>query len=306
MSISKELLRRLAKEHPHSAHILKAFVPLLDARDALIESLPRPQLPDGPDVLSFSQGKAWFAVSESHGDVYIDDAFLDAAPSKILTAAIKGLPELKEPLRGLKEFLKKNRNECAGLISCRLTGNTGKINSWCKKNGQDRRSAVFVAAHLASTAAQRVARVVAASALPPWSRGFCPICGSLPHASALRGKEGKRWLRCSLCAHEWIFSRTTCPVCGQDSPKDLPLFFLEQNPRERAEVCNQCRRYLLGIDMREFIDDIPLELLLLCMTPLDMLMQEKGFLPATEETSGRRGQNLPKKKQDAARRENLQ
>jgi FdhE protein len=99
----------------------------------------------------------------------------------------------------------------------------------------------------------------------------------------LRGKEGKRWLQCSLCGHEWIFSRTSCPLCGQDSPKDLPLFFLEHNPRERAEACRRCGRYLLGIDMREFIDAVPPELLLLCMTPLDLLVQEKGFVPATEE-----------------------
>jgi FdhE protein len=304
VSIPKELLRRLAREHPHSAHILKAFVPLLEAREALAESLPPPELPAGPDALSFSQGKAWLAAGD-HADVYLDEAFLSAAPAKILTAAIKGLPDLKMPLRGLRDFLKKDEGECAKLIMLYLTGSMNKVKAWGGKHGQDCRGVVFGATHLASAAARRVARAAASCALPPWRGGLCPICGSLPHASALRGREGKRWLQCSLCRHEWAFSRTVCPVCGQDSPKDLPLFFLEQNRWERAEACNQCGRYLLGVDTREFADDIPLELLLLCMMPLDMLMQEKGFVPAADEAQGRRGKNARKQKPDALQQERL-
>ena len=89
-------------------------------------------------------------------------------------------------------------------------------------------------------------------------------------------------MQCSLCGHEWEFSRTSCPMCRQDSPKEMRLFFFEQNQRERGEACNLCKRYLLSVDMRELADDIPLELLLLCMMHLDAVMQENGFVPAAE------------------------
>ena len=286
MSITKVLIRRLAKEHPHSAGILKAFVPLWEARNFLAENLPPLKTPARPDALSFSQGKAWLDVRSGHAQDYLDEDFLKTAPSKIIAAAIKGFPDIKEPLRALRDYLKKNREEVATLAELRLTGNVRKLTAWSKKNKQNRHATALTASHLALAAARRVARSAASATLPTWSMGHCPICGSPPHASALRGKEGKRFLQCSLCGHDWAFSRTSCPVCGQDSPKEIRVFFVEQNQRERAEACNLCKRYLLSVDMREFADDIPLELLLLYMMHLDALMQENGFMPATDEAPG--------------------
>jgi FdhE protein len=294
LSTSTTLIRRLIKEHPHSAALVKAFVPLWEARNFLAESLPPPKMPDGPDGLSFSQGKAWLDARNGHAQDYLDEDFLKAAPAKILAAAVKGFPDMKAPLWALRDYLKKNREEVAALAQFGLVGNMRKPSAWCKKHQQNRHATMLAASHLALAAAQRLARAASSAAtLPPWSMGHCPICGSRPHASVLRGKEGKRFLLCSLCGHDWAFSRTSCPVCGQDSPREMRLFFLEQNQRERAEACNVCKRYLLGIDMRETAGDIPPELLLLCMTPLDLLMQEAGFVPATDEapwphTRGRR------------------
>ena len=284
LSTNKALIRRLVKEHPHSAAILQAFVPLWEARKLLVEKLPPPAIPAAPDALSFSQGKAWLDVKGGHAQDYLDEDFLKAAPTKLLAAAAKGFPDLKEALRALRDYLKKNRADAATLTQLRLTGNLRKLAAWSKKNALNRHATMLAASHLALAAAQRIARAASSSVtLPPWRMRHCPICGSLPHASLLRGKEGKRFLQCSLCGHDWAFSRTSCPVCGQDSPKEMRLFFLEQNRRERAEACNLCKRYLLGIDLREAAEDIPLELLLLCMVHLDMMMQEAGFVPAADE-----------------------
>jgi len=281
LSTSKALIRRLTAEHPHSAAILKAFVPLWEARNFLAERLPPPPMPAGPDALSFSRGKAWLDVKNGHAQDYLDEAFLKAAPAKILAAAVKGFPDIREALRALRDHLKKNKEEVAALAQFRLTGNMCASAAWSARHGQDRHATMLAATHLALAAAQRLAR--AAATLPPWNMRHCPLCGSLPHASILRGKEGKRFLQCSLCGREWAFSRTACPVCGQDSPKEMRLFFLEQKPQERAEACKICKRYLLGIDMRESAGDMPPDLRLLCMVHLDMMMQEAGFAPATDE-----------------------
>ena len=283
MSTTKALIRRLAKEHPHSADILKAFVPLWEARNFLAETLPPPKMPAGPDALSFSQGKAWLDIASGHAQSYLDEDFLKAAPAKMLAAAIKGFPKMKAALQALRAHLRKNPEDVATLTRLRLTGETRKLVAWNKKNTQNRHATMLAASHFALAAARRVARAVASVPLPPWALGHCPICGSSPHASALRGKEGKRFLQCSLCGHEWEFSRTSCPMCRQDSPQEMRLFFFEQNQREKGEACNLCKRYLLSVDMRAFADDIPLELLLLCMMPLDAVMQENGFIPAADQ-----------------------
>jgi FdhE protein len=154
-----------------------------------------------------------------------------------------------------------------------------KIAQWAEKYGQDEALVTLMAAHLGGAAARRAAWAAQKMTLPLWSEPLCPICGGRPHGSSIKGKEGKRYLHCSLCRHEWLFSRTTCPACRQDSPQEAELFFFEDSKQMRAEVCTICKHYLLCVDTRELLDDTPVELFLLCMMPLDLLMQEKKYIP---------------------------
>lgn len=279
MNIAKAVVTRLAKQHPHSAAILKAFVPLLEAQNTLAEELPAPELPK-LDTAAFAQGKPWLPALTTDPALYLDEVFLKAAPKKITSAAAKGLPEIKEEIRAIGAFLGKNKDAARELAAFRLKGAMPKIKTWAKNNEFNADAATLFAIHLAGAAAKRVEKAAASVALPTWGKSYCPICGSRPHGSCLKTKEGKRFLQCSLCRHEWGFSRTTCPVCEQDSPLDLPLFFLEDQKFERAEGCNKCKHYILSLDMRELLDDAPLELYLLCMMPLDVLMAEKEYIPA--------------------------
>jgi FdhE protein len=112
-----------------------------------------------------------------------------------------------------------------------------------------------------------------------WNRGYCPICGSFPAMSLLRGKEGQRWLRCGFCADIWRFHRTTCPFCDSQDPKDGELFFVEGREQERVEVCHKCKRYLIGIDMRNMVDEVWPEVAEIGLMHLDAIAQEKGFKP---------------------------
>lgn len=280
MSIPKPLVTRLSKQHPHSAALLKAFIPLLEAQNALADDLPAPELPK-MDVSTFAQGKAWLPALTEDPGVYLDEAFLKAAPKKITSAAAKGFPDIKEDIRAIGAFIGKNKDEAKELITCRLKGELRKLKEWAAKHDFNPDAAHLLAMHLAGAAAKRVAKAAKQYVLPKWERSACPICGSRPHGSCLKTKEGQRFLQCSLCRAEWRFSRTTCPVCEQDSPLELPLFFLEDAKFERAEACEKCKHYILGVDMREMLDeDAILELYLICMTPLDLLMQEKGYTPA--------------------------
>ncbi len=279
MSIPKAAVTLLAKTHPHSAAILKAFTPLLEAQDSLAESLPPPVLP-ALDQASFAQGKAWVLPVDTASNVFLDDAFIKAAPKKIAAAAAKGLPAMKEEIRALGAFLSKNSDACCELALFCLQKRMNKIKAWAKKHGQNEAAASLFAVHMAGAAARRVARAACGNSLPAWKKGYCPICGSRPHATFLTGTEGQRFLQCSMCRHEWRFSRSVCPVCEQESFKELPVFFLEDHKEERAEACEACKHYLLGLDMRALSGDTPLELFVLCMMPLDLLMQEKGYIAA--------------------------
>ena len=73
--------------------------------------------------------------------------------------------------------------------------------------------------------------------------------------------------------------RTACPFCENDDQKKLEYFFSEERQRERVEVCHHCRRYLVGMDLREQIDEPVLEVAPLGLVYLDILAQRQGFTP---------------------------
>ncbi len=274
MPISQQVVTRLAKAHPHSAAVLRAFVPLFKARQKLAETLQAPELPP-LDAAAFAQGKPWVPAV----DLPFGRDFLKKAPKALATAAAKGFPEQAEGLKALGAFLGNNPDEAGALARMHLEGRPRKIGSWAKKRGFERDLATLLAAYLAGTAAALVRRAAEGTTLPDWKQPRCPICGGTAHAFAVRGKEGARFLQCGLCGFEYRFSRTACSACGRESPKDLPYFYFENQPEEQAEACETCRSYLLGLDERNLADIPPLELQLLCMLPMDAMMQEKGWSP---------------------------
>jgi FdhE protein len=270
----------LSEKYPHCAELLSAFAPLLELQFAVAASLPRPELP-APERDLFLQGKAWLLPDKANLGVYLDEPFLDAAPDRADEAA-PALPALRGPLKELGAFLRSQRGACRDLIALALMGNGHRVPYWSKKHGQNKDAAALFAAQLAGAAARRVAGA-AAPLLPSWDKGWCPICGRRPHAGYLGDREGRRFLQCSLCGHTRRFSRTVCPLCGEARTEKLRVFFLEGDALARAEGCGTCGRYLLMPDLRESLGGIPLELITLCLMPLDLLMREQGYLPGTDK-----------------------
>jgi len=85
---------------------------------------------------------------------------------------------------------------------------------------------------------------------PPWKQGRCPVCGGQPDFAYLGQEAGERYLVCARCDTSWRHQRLGCPFCGnQDSstygyyPDDEGLY--------RLYVCNDCRRYLKTVDLRQ-------------------------------------------------------
>lgn len=277
MPISSAILSLLTQKYPHCTGLLDAFAPLLDARSALVDALPPPALPQR-DEAAFATGAPLVPPCKEHLSSYLDAPLLEAAPHAIVRAASKGFPLLAEDFARLETLLKENKSACRALAAYPLKNMTHRVPFWAKKHAQNPHAASILSAHMAATAARRVAVAAANTPLPAWEKSHCPVCGSTPHAGYLHNTEGQRSLQCSLCGHAWRFSRTACPFCGDASPDKRQVFYTDAEPSARAEGCDVCQRYLLVPDMRASLD-IPLELLLLCLMPLDLLMQEKGYLP---------------------------
>jgi FdhE protein len=114
-----------------------------------------------------------------------------------------------------------------------------------------------------------------------WGKGYCPICGTMPGMALLQGEGGRRWLRCASCTHEWRFVRLVCPFCESGNHEDLEIYYVAGREYESIHVCHKCGRYVLTIDTRGLPEPIAMEVAPLALMHLDVIAQEKGFLPAT-------------------------
>ena len=119
----------------------------------------------------------------------------------------------------------------------------------------------------------------------------CPTCGGSPQLSyfAVSGEalvSGPRYLVCSRCATNWIFSRMTCAGCGESTGTKLPIFQEpERFPHVRVDGCQTCRKYLLTFDLRRDTRAVPVVDEIAAL-PLDLYARDQGLTKITPNLMG--------------------
>ncbi len=108
-------------------------------------------------------------------------------------------------------------------------------------------------------------------------QGRCPVCDNVPGISVFSRENGSRSLICSFCWHEWESTRIFCPFCKNQDSKTLGYVAMEEEKGIRADFCNNCKKYIKTIDLREYRGDFYLPLELIASIPFDMKMNEEGF-----------------------------
>jgi len=107
--------------------------------------------------------------------------------------------------------------------------------------------------------------------------GSCPVCGSFPSISELRGEEGKRYLVCPDCQMEWTYDRIKCPFCGIEDQKKIEYFTPEKESRYRVMLCKSCTHYLKVLDFREMEKPPVFEVEHLATLHLDVIAKKEGY-----------------------------
>jgi len=109
-----------------------------------------------------------------------------------------------------------------------------------------------------------------------WHRGRCPVCDGEPDFAYLARESGARGLLCSRCDTQWLHKRLECPFCGNTRRESLAYYPSEDN-RYRLYVCDECKRYLKTIDLRE-VGEIPLLPVERIVTlDMDLAARENGY-----------------------------
>ena len=110
-----------------------------------------------------------------------------------------------------------------------------------------------------------------------WSEGYCPICSREPKIGELKDEEGRRYLFCSQCGLEWPYKRIKCPFCGNEDQQALAYFTIEDEEKYRVDVCNECKRYIKMVDLRNTKEEVNLDIEDIATLHLDILANDEGY-----------------------------
>lgn len=278
-----QALDQLARQTPALKEVLEAFRPLKGAQAEVKDGLPALDQPLPPiDGARLAQGEPLAGVEDFLACQDLDlPAYLRQAAEKLLPALEQGFPALAADLAALGGLLDKKELDAEACLKALLGGDQDGLERLAKQAGLAPAALGFILLQLAKPLLERRAQALATLLQGhEWRQGSCPVCGSLPEMAYLQGEGGQRWLRCSLCAHHWRFTRTACPVCGNEDQDKLEFFYAEDRQRERVDCCRACGKYVVTLDARG--QDAPpvWEVAALGLVHLDWLAQEKGLSPA--------------------------
>ena len=277
----KKTITKIKKEMPSLAIILNTYGKVFAERAKFKEELPlllNVRI-SSPDPLRFSQGMT--LMNEGIFPLATDS--MEKVRDRMIPVLSKAFPKIRPVLRKLKAALKKNQLDLKDCMKSMLNGRDEIISQTASRLETDPLTLKFILGQLFKPLIEKQAESLRSVMQNlTWKKGYCPVCGSLPALSYLKGEEGQRWLICGLCSHEWRFMRTQCPCCETEDPKKSELCFVEDRAYERAEMCHQCKRYLVGVDLRKYPYEFIPEVAVAGMMYLDVLAQEKGFLPMAD------------------------
>jgi FdhE protein len=272
----REAIDLLRSRTPELANVFEAFQDLFIARAAAKADFTTPHLPEIVlDPLRYGQGVPLLRKEE----FAMPFELFKACAGRIIPAMEKGFPGIRSALHTIEQALAESSADGAMVTRLQI-GTAEDLEELAGTLQIDAAVLEFVALQILKPYAERLAEIV--PALPEdfiWAKGYCPVCGSWPEMGFVEAKEGIRNLRCSFCGHQWRFMRTQCPFCETLDQEKLELYFAEDRPTERVELCHECKRYLVSMDLRDQIGEVVREVAPLGLVHLDILAQERGFLP---------------------------
>lgn len=281
-------LDRTRKDAPQLAPILDSFGAVLAERARVRADLAGqvPQIP-APDRERLVSGVPALLDADLSGLA----PFLAQSAARLLPVMAAAFPALAQGLERLAAALGRDALDLGTGLEALLRGDWPGLEKMAGDLEVAEPVLRFALGQIArpvlECAQQDLARAVRDA---KWLHGRCPACGAAPDLAVYQAGEpeqsefiknsgGQRWLRCSQCGMSWRFKRIACPECGAEEPKDMEYFSIEGRDHERAYACAKCKRYLVGLDVRELVDAPDLDVALLAMLPLDILVQDKGFSP---------------------------
>ncbi len=271
-------IEQLRIAQPHLENLLKAFGPLLVEKNQWLSDTavdPR-ALPIDP--LRFAEG---IPLNRQHQLFFADDPWGSAGWSAA-KAISQGFPHLGQDMEVLLRRFTEGKYHCFSQLFVNNQEADGQLSEKAAHLAISPTSLHLFLRVLNRFMLSKKARDMQAElAAHPWKKGYCPVCGALPHLAIL-GDQGQRRLQCADCGHAWPFSRLTCPYCEHEDPQNTNIFFIDGQKEDSAFTCDKCRRYLLTANRSASLGNPHADLIAMSLLHFDVILQEKGYSPMAE------------------------
>ena len=260
--LRRERAAALAERYPHAAEMLRLYSALAVVQEAAVQLIPSPAGGGG-------QGGGIAALAVELLLPGIVDVTVEMGPRVVRDGVV-------------------NIFCSADLVNL--------VQRWLDQQPLDP-----VETYLARASASPILEVMTPDPNPPPQRGRelemepsrsnCPNCGGPPQLSyfAVSGEalvSGPRYLVCSRCANNWVFSRMTCAACGESTGNNLPIYQEQEHfPHVRVDGCQTCRKYLLTFDLRRDTRAVPIVDEIAAL-PLDLFARNQGLTKITPNLMG--------------------
>ena len=268
---------RIEKDKPSLKAIADAFREVLVSRARLKAAMPEyqgPPLPS-PDLKQQSEGIPLLTREDL---VTLVDPWGETAAAAIAPLA-NAFPSIGAESRRLREALDRGQVDLGQCLRALVEDNEGELQRTASRLDLAAPVLRFLLGQLLKPFVEKRTEPLQALVRKlPWHRGYCPVCGSFPEITYLQGEGGQRWLRCSLCGHQWQFNRMLCPHCEAQGQKKQ-LIYVEGHQYEFAETYADCRRYIVGIDLRERKGESITPASAVGLVYLDIMAQDRGYEP---------------------------
>lgn len=265
---------QIIERTPHVENLLNAFRPILLEKGRLLQLMQENRPTFTPDAIKFQRG---IALIQQFQLLFPDDPWKFIAVS-VSRAIYQGFPALQEEMWLLKEQIETGELNCYDFFqdSSAEEGDL-QLMTWAVKCSVSTAAlGLFLRTVESVILSKRAADMKEILAPMTWSRGYCPVCASMPMLAVIR-EQGQQWLQCSRCSHEWKFARVTCPACDHAAPEDTTYLYVDGKPEEQAFVCENCRRYLITVKQAGSLQAQCPEILAISLAHLDIILQDKGY-----------------------------
>jgi FdhE protein len=249
--VAQERIRKACREvtavRPIYTEILKFYEPVFLAQEDAKSHTQVPRIDIPEDILAMKLAEKFPLMAAA--DFEIDPAAATRLLEKLCEiAGASASANMKEAARMITESLGSGFLSPQDLFDLAL----GKDNSAKIPTEVSTDMALLFGYNSIRPSLRLCSEQLSASlnAGEPWRTGYCPVCGSSPGLSMLKG-EGERYHVCSFCWHEWLTPRIYCPFCDNTDSSQLHYFFSDEEPEYRVDGCDRCRRYIKTIDLRK-------------------------------------------------------